>query len=441
MKENIVLVGAGSAMFTRGLLADMIRQRWEGSVALVDIDPEALQTVEPLAAKMIAATRSPLKLSAHTDICDALPGATAVICTIGVGGRRAWEQDVFIPRRYGIFQPVGDTTMPGGTSRALRMIPAMVTIAEHVLELAPDALFFNYGNPMSPVCRGVHKATGAKMVGLCHGITHVTHYLAHVLDCPAQSLRHTATGINHLTWFTELRCNGEDVMPRLRDIARQRTADPMSADEPFSWELMNLFGVFPAVLDRHVTEFFPQLFRGEKSYYGKTLGIEAFSFEGTIRSGDQIFAQMQDVAASAGPLPKEHLDQMSGEHEQVVDIIESIRGDKARIYSANLPNVGQVPNLPRDAVLECPAVADAAGLRPIACPALPAGVAGTLATRFQWVETVVEAALEGSIEKFIQALVIDGAVTSIGQARELAADLLQAQAAHLPRFPACVCSG
>src|SRR5438270_11262740 len=110
---------------------------------LVDVDPEALQVAERLTRKLLDLPKSPIRLSAATDRRAVLSGATAVICTIGVGGRRAWEQDVFIPRKYGIFQPVGDTAMPGGSSRALRMIPAMVGIAKDVLDLAPQALFFN----------------------------------------------------------------------------------------------------------------------------------------------------------------------------------------------------------------------------------------------------------------------------------------------------------
>ena len=152
MREKYVIIGAGSAMFTRGLVADLIQRGEALNLALVDIDSGALAVAEGLTAKMIAARHAPITLTASTDRREALPGATVVICTVGVGGRRAWEQDVFIPRKYGIFQPVGDSVMPGGTSRALRMIPAMVAIAEDVLDLTPDALFFNYGNPMSPVC-------------------------------------------------------------------------------------------------------------------------------------------------------------------------------------------------------------------------------------------------------------------------------------------------
>jgi alpha-galactosidase len=424
-------------MFTRGLLADLIQRGEECDLALVDIDPEALAVAEGLARKMIEARKSPIKLAASTDRRDVLPGATAVICTIGVGGRRAWEQDVFIPRKYGIYQPVGDSVMPGGSSRALRMIHSMVAIARDVLDLAPNALFFNYGNPMGPVCRGVRKATGAEMIGLCHGVFGVGYYLAHVLGVDSSRLQYTAVGMNHLTWFTEVRVDGRDAMPKLREIAAEKLAQrgQSQPDElnVFSWELFDLFGAFPAVLDRHVCEFFTRFF-WNGDYYGKKLGVDAYSFEDTIASGDQIFDEMKEVAFSDKPLDDEYFKRIGGEHEQVIEIIDCIRRDGRKVYSANLPNRGQVSNLPADAIVECPAVADASGLRPIAQPPLSAGIAGTLATRFQWVETVVEAALEGSRTKFIQALVLDGSVDSVETATKLADDLLTEHAPYLPQF-------
>ena len=147
MKERIVLIGAGSAMFTRGLVADLIRAGVEAELALVDVDPAALEVAAKLAAKMFAARQAPIALSASVDRREVLPRATVVICTVGVGGRRAWERDVVIPRTFGIYVPVGDTVGPGGTSRALRMIPAMVDVARDVLDLAPDAGAYTCDGP------------------------------------------------------------------------------------------------------------------------------------------------------------------------------------------------------------------------------------------------------------------------------------------------------
>ena len=442
-------------MFTRGLIRDLIEHKKEVELALVDIDKDALAVAEGLAQKMIELTKASIKLTAATDRRNVMKGATVVICTIGVGGRRAWEQDVFIPRKYGIYQPVGDSVMPGGTSRALRMIPAMVDIAIDVLDLCPDALFFNYGNPMGPVCRAVRKATDAKMVGLCHGVNQVAVYLAGVLGLNVSDLQYTAVGMNHLTWFTSVGVKGQNSMPELQQIAKLELArmdnpgnigvlflddGSVASDEvlqnqvyPFSWQLFQSFGAFPAALDRHVVEFFPQMF-GDGKYYGKRLGVDAYSFENCILCGDKVYDETVELALSSDPLPDNFFEEIVGEHEQIVEIIESIRTNAGRIYSANLPNTGQVSNLPVDAIIESPAVADARGLTALPLGPLTSGLAGTLSTRMQWVETVVEAALEGSREKFIRALILDGAVDSTETAQKLADELLAAQAEYLPQF-------
>jgi alpha-galactosidase len=456
MDEKIVLIGAGSAMFTRGVVRDLMTHGMHADLALVDIDPVALDVAYGLATKMVTARNAPLRVSATLDRREVLKGATIVIVTIGVGKRRAWEQDVFVPRKYGLNYPVGDSVGPGGTSRALRMIPAMVAIARDVLELCPDALFFNYANPMSANCRAVHKATGAPMVGLCHGTWDTVSYLARELGVQRSDLTTTAIGINHCTWFVNVLCKGEDAMPALHRRAREilapvntafeayiKNGTPMpssgspfesSFNHPFSWQCLEWFGAFPAPLDRHVTEFFPQFFRDGR-YYGKLLGKDEFTFEGTIAVGDRIYEEMSVAAHDEKPLSDEYFEKLGGEHEQVLDIIEAIRSNQPRLFYTNLPNTGQIPNLPLGVVVEAPAVTDERGLHALVQAPLPTGVAGALATRFQWVEATVEAALETNPaarrEKFIQALILDGCVARPDQAAALADDLLEVQKAYL----------
>ena len=451
MADKYVLIGAGSVSFTRGLVADILRRGRELEVGLVDIDPDALRFAEGLVRKMVAAKGAAVRVTASLDRRDLLPGAHAVICTVGVGGRRARELDITVPRKHGVFQPVGDTAMPGGLSRALRMIPAMVGVARDVLDLCPDALFFNYGNPMTAVCRAIRKATGAGVVGLCHGVPGTAEYLARFAGLPLGEVAYTAVGLNHMTWFTEFRHKGRDAWPLFRaKVAGKLGTTPdrllgrfaelgdspellERLDNPFSWHMFALYGAFPAVLDRHAIEFFPQLTRGG-GYYGKTLGVDVFSMEETIERGDRAYEQMREIALSPDPLPADYFGVGGGDHEQVISIIDSIDGDARHIYSANLPNRGQVSNLPPDSIVESPAVADAVGLRPIGLGQLPSGLAATLTSRISVIETVVDAALKGDRDLFIQALVADGSVATLAKAQSLAADLLAAHAANLPQF-------
>ena len=160
-------------------------------------------------------------------------------------------------------------------------------------------------------------------------------------------MKFTAAGINHLTWFTEVEVDGHDAMPRLKRIAaraagrrsgcqgrRPSRMSPLALgrirpERRLSVRLA-VSGAFRGLsgsMDRHVTEFFPHWFRGEKSYYGRTLGVDAFPFEAVIELGDDVYRDMEEHAVSPDPLPADYFDGIGGEHEQVVEIIESIRRD------------------------------------------------------------------------------------------------------------------
>ena len=450
-RRKIVLIGAGSAIFTQGLVADLIHTPELGPYALglVDIDEAALNVAAGLSRRLVSATSADIEVTAALDRREVLPGADVVLLTVGVGGRRAWEQDVFIPRKYGVYQPVGDTMMPGGISRAQRMIPALVAIAEDVLALCPSALFFNYSNPMTANCAAIRRATGADVIGLCHGSFQVERQIAHILGAPPDEFSSTALGLNHLTFFYDLRWNGRDVKDDLRQLVdralalAERGGFPACGDtfpteirienNPFSWSLFQTYGAYPAANDRHTVEFFPERFpRG--NFFGKQLGVDAFSFEEVIEWGDNIYDEMRQQAEGTAPLRADLLDRNVGEHEQLLDILAAIEYDQRRIFYANLPNRGAAPNLPHDTILELPALAMAGRLRALPCSGFPEALAEILRRKLATVELTVEAALRGDRDLFIEALLSDGAVTDRHIAEDMAAELLEAQREYLPNF-------
>ena len=449
-RRKIVLIGAGSAMFTQGLAADLIASGQPWLLGLVDIDPLALAAASGLSRRMAEARNADIILQESTDRRDVLPDADVVVTTIGVGGRRAWEADVFIPRRYGVYEPVGDTVMPGGISRAMRMAPAMVDIARDVLAICPGACFINYANPMTVNCWAVRKATGANIIGLCHGVMHVERDLANFVGAPPAEVTSLAVGLNHFTWIFDLRWRGRDLWPAVRArLAQERgleandralyglgepPANHLKADEsPFTWSLFETFGAYPAVHDRHVTEFFPRRF-AKGTYYGKTLGVDAFSFEGTIELGDRIYERMTAQALVKLPLDDHLFQRASGEHEQLLDLLHSMDVDGRTVFSANLPNHGAVPNLPSDAILELPALAGASGLRPLHIHDFPDRLAAVLQPKIASQALTVEAALSGDRRLLVEAVQADGAVEDRAVAEKLVDDLLSAHKAYLPQF-------
>jgi len=345
---KIVLIGAGSSVFTQGLIADFIQLKEEFEpleIALVDIDKKALDSITNLSKKMISSKGANIKITSYLNRRKALPEADVVVTTVAVGGRRAWENDVLIPRKYGIYQPVGDTTMPGGISRAQRMIPVMLDIARDVKEICPNAYFFNYSNPMTAICEAIKKSLDINVIGLCHGFIHVENYLAKFLEVPKSQLSALGVGINHLTYMYDIRVNGIDAKEMLNDkLQKQKyNSDNLQKDDgdlnyrdnPFSWSIYEKFGVFPAVLDRHVVEFFPERF-ATGDYHGKKLGVNAFSFEAVISDGDRTYEEMHEIANGTRELNYDLFDRTEGEHEQLVDILRSLYRNDRKIFSVNI---------------------------------------------------------------------------------------------------------
>jgi alpha-galactosidase len=451
-RRRLVLIGAGSAVFTRGLLADLISApdlgEWE--LGLVDTRPDALAVVQRLAERMVAARgeEERIAVTASTEREELLPDADVVICSVGVGGRPAWLRDWQIAADFGVLQPVGDSVLPGGISRGLRTIPVMVDIARDVTDLAPDAHFFNYGNPMTANVAAMVEYGGAEqVVGLCHGLRHVQAEMAAFIGAPPEDTSILYCGLNHLTWIYDFRVRGKDAWPAVRArlaAERERPLDPEQIGlifrdgsrrehNPFGWTLFERYGAFPSAGDRHVTEFFPERF-GDGAYYGKTLGVDAFPLPEILEWGEERYQTMRREAEDDAPLDEGIFARSSGDQEALIHILRAMDGDTREEFNVNVPNDGQVPNLPAGAVLEIPAMATARGLRPVAVPDLPATLAALVERRLASITLTIEAAMTGDRDMVIEALLADGAVTDEDVAARMTDRYLAEQAEHLPQF-------
>jgi alpha-galactosidase len=176
------------------------------------------------------------------------------------------------------------------------------------------------------------------------------------------------------------------------------------------------FGAYPAAGDRHIAEFFPQLLR-EKAFNGKTLGIDAFPFEEVVSWGEGIYRSLKETAFSRQPLNEDFFRLAP---EESLAVLGALRQNQPRLFSMTQPNIGQMPQMPSGAPVETPVLVCGGRLQPVVAPPLPAAIAGILATRFQWVECVVDAALANDSDLLVQALLLDGAVSSVDAAAALA---------------------
>ncbi|MEV6287360.1 hypothetical protein [Kribbella sp. NPDC051770] len=447
MSENsIVLIGAGSTVFTPGLMTDLASCRTFGgwTVHLVDLNGEAAETMARVGRRIAAERGADLRFVPHVDRREALPGARFVTTTIAVGAAAGWRADVEVPARYGIAQTVGDSVGPGGVLRALRHVPELVAIAEDVADLAPEAQLINYSNPLTANVRAITARTGVKAVGLCHGTMHTLSKLTADLAVPAGEVHAVFAGLNHLCWLLDLRRGAEDLYPLLRKTVAERAggADAPSTREegvhlPVSADLMNTFGLYAAPGDRHVAEFFGHYLRArdggpadEKDLPWGLQGGRDATME-YIGEKDDLWELLHAQADGTAPLPQTD----NQEAERLVAIAEALVTGRDHVELAvNLPNQGKISNLPPDAVVEVPAVVGAAGITGLGVGALPDGIAAVLTARAQQQEITVQAALTGDRALAVQALVLDPLVNGLEIATNILDDAIEAHGGTMERF-------
>jgi alpha-galactosidase len=441
---SFVVIGAGSTVFTPGLLTDLASAPafagW--TVHLVDLVPDAAETMARLGRRIAAQRGADLTFVPHTDRREALPGARFVTTTIAVGGAGGWLRDVEIPARYGIAQTVGDSVGPGGVLRALRHVPELVAVASDVADLAPQALLVNYSNPLTANVRAITAATPVRTIGLCHGTMHTLATIARELAVPVAEMDATFAGLNHLCWLLELRHAGQDLYPRWDALVAAHAGGVDAASTrsegshlAVSADLYRTFGRYPAPGDRHVAEFFGWYLRGAGQHGsgpadGATLpwGLQGGRDATMEYIGEKsdLWARLHAQADGTVPLPRTD----NQEAERLVAIAAAIvTGRDHRELAVNLPNDGLIDNLPAEAVVEVPAVVGAAGVRGVAVGALPTGIAAALTARARQQEIVVQAALLGRRDLALQALALDPLVPDPGVARAILDDAVAADAA------------
>lgn len=428
---RIVLVGAGSTVFGPGLFesATKLEELRGATLVLLGHTAEKAETTRAFAARTLAELGGELALESTLEPAQALDGADFVVCSIGIGGLAARRVDVELPMEYGVVQTKGDSTGPGGISRALRTVPPMLELARQMERSCPEALLLNYSNPMTPICTALAMATKVKVVGMCDGIAMARSFLAGYLGVPEGQLLARCAGVNHCAWLTELRVGGEDAYPLLW----RRLEEVGVKGEPVSFELLRLYGLYPSPADVHVAEFFPH-FLNAAAEYGRAWGLYPWPAEKLMaqRAADEEKLRQR----SQGLLPLEPVKAEIGEAALAMEIIAACIGERQMEFTANLPNEGQVANLPPRAIVETPALAARKAIRAKAVGNLPPGIAALTEARLVQQGLIAQAALSGERALALQALVMDPlmAPVPVAKSKEMLERLLAAHQRYLPQF-------
>ena len=460
LPTTIAIIGAGSTEFAENTFSNiMASERLRGSrLALVDINADTLDVSRRLAERINREWNSQMTITAHTHHRDALDGAQFIVSAIEVGPREElWKKDFELTIKHGLRQPYGENGGPGGFAHAARNITPLMEIIRDMEQICPEAWFVNFSNPMVRMCDAVNRHSRIKSVGLCHqiytGYVMVGVALANDLGIevppeltgmqaamdqyaaqiqvrkqivPLVDIR--AAGTNHFSWILSIhdKHSGEDLYP----LFRKRFFELDPKFEPLTRDVFDAFGLFPIPGDTHLSEYLPwvsdPLTKPWEKYDIKLYDWELMS---AIRGYEQ--SRLADMAN--GDLTIDGL--RDTDSEGALEMIENIAGNGNHYHlAANLPNVGQISNLPIGATVETPVFVDGAGIHPVHVGALPEPIAELCRRELTVAQLCVDAAVEGSREKALQCLLLDPMIRDIQMAKNILDDYLVTFKEHLPQF-------
>ena len=423
---KIAFIGAGSAVFTRNLVGDVLSHselRDSTTFALMDIDADRLRTAEFVTERLITAHGASAQIEATTDRRAALDGADYVVTSFQVGGYRpSTVIDFEIPKRYGLRQTIADTLGIGGIMRGLRTIPVLLDVCRDLEELSPDALLLNYVNPMAMLSWAVAEASPIRTVGLCHSVQHTAKELGADLGLPAHELDYHVAGINHVAFFLRLEHDGEDLYPRLRDVTPPH-------DNRVRYELLRHFGYFVTESSEHFAEYSPWFIKDGRDDLIQRFNIPIDEY---LRRSEQQTAEWQSLRSALGDGTAIGTERSE---EYGADIIRACETGEPFTFNGNVPNRRDggllIDNLPADCCVEVPCVASSAGIEPQPVGPIPRQLAALMQTNINVQGLTVEAALTGRRDAVYQAAMLDphtGAELSLDEIRSLVDDLLCAHA-------------
>jgi alpha-galactosidase len=424
---RIAFVGAGSVVFTRNLLTDILSfsELHGATVVLHDIDPERLQTAGMMARWTSEQLGAGARVEEHHDLGGALDGADFVVNMVQIGTHEATLLDFEIPKKYGLKQTIADSMGIGGIFRGLRTIPFVLNLAEEMKARCPDALLMNYTNPMSILMEALYTAhPDVKSIGLCHSVPLTAREIASYIGVDHGQLLFECAGINHIAWMTRLEVEGEDAYPLLFTALEN---PEVYAKDRIRFELMRRFGYFVTESSEHNAEYTPYFLREDDLIEIYDVPVDEY-----VRRSEENLVEYAETRRKL--LDGENFPlQRSVEYGSL--IIHSLVTDEARPIYGNVENTGLITNLPQSCCVEVPILVDGAGLHPCHVGDLPPQCAAACAPHTAVQNLTVRAALEGNRNHVHHAAMLDRHAPSVLSLDEIAAmvdDLIEAHGDAMP---------
>jgi alpha-galactosidase len=430
---KVVLIGAGSYVFGKDIVSDLFLYPnvGESTLTLMDTDKERLELATAYARRLVEQQGSNLKIESTIDRRQALDGADYVIISIRSGGWPPFLKDRIITMKRGV-EIQSDALGVGGVFSALRHIPDILDICHDMEELCPDAWLLNYSNPQAIICWAINDYSHVKNVGLCPNPFHFAHYIVDYVKIPYDELYYTVAGLNHQSWFIELKHKGEDLYPRLREMFKdpdfyKKPGAKFGSADITEAEILRTFGYFSSG-GGHLTISTP--------YFRRTPEIQARYNVGS-ESRDHVAAAIKKQDEELRQqLASGHKFELSREHTYTtiaIDIMNSIEINKPIRIFGNVKNNGLITNLLQGSVVEVPCMVDKGGVHPCCVGELPPQVAALNRMNINVQEMAVRGIVEKDKNKVLQSILLDPltfSMVSIEEIKKMVDELFAAEMKH-----------
>lgn len=438
---KLCIIGAGSVGFTRKLCSDILKvPEFEGiEIALTDISQANLDMIAQILRRMIEVNGLKTKLTATTDRRRALEGAKYVMNTVRIGGVEAFATDISIPLKYGVDQCVGDTICAGGILYGQRGIAAMLDFCRDIREVCPpDHLLLNYANPMAMMTWAAIDHGGVNTVGLCHGVQNGHRQIAAALGVPMDEVDVVCSGINHQTWYLDIRHKGRKVGKD--ELLAAFEAHPVfSRQEKVRIDVLRRFGFYSTESNGHLSEYLPWYRKRREDIprwistddwiHGETGGYLRHTRETRNWFETEYPTMLKDA--------EKPLSQWKRTDEHASHIIEALETGRPYRGHFNVKNRGVITNLPDDCIIESPGWVDRFGINMVEGVTLPLACAATCQASVNVQRMSVQAAVTGDVDLLKLAVLHDplvGAVCTPDEVWSMVDEMLDAQAEWLPQY-------
>ena len=442
-KPKIVIVGGGSNAWAPKIVKDMLLTPSLSSAeyVLFDINKKASDTCKAFLEKLAGKLEVKASFVSTDNRAKALKQADYIIITISTGGFKSMAHDLDIPEEYGIYHTVGDTTGPGGWARFIRNFDIFMSLANDINRYAPGAMVLNYTNPMATLTDVLSRICEGPVVGLCHGLFENLEFIKEFYKLKSEDeIAVKYAGLNHFFWITEAKAGKRDVIADLKrklqkqsltDLLHGVYEDPMGfkSDREVATELFRITGAMPYLGDRHICECFPQYITNKKT-------IKAYKIKRTsITERQDAFKKRAQYLRK---MIKGKIDEsyFTRSRETAADIVEAHFQGKVFIDVGNLPNIGQISNLPKGGVVETAMCVDSNGFSPISFGPLPSAVQAMCEPWARSYSMQVDACFEQDKALVMQALHIDPLCSHLTgiQVEEMGNRLLKAHKRFIKAF-------